>query len=331
MRTNLLRFAAIAAVTLPMSMIGNFEALAAPKALRIAFNQSITHPQAKALQAASDKLEKATEGRYKFQIYPNETLGDQRSTVELVQNGALEFTLVANPLMENYNKDFGILGLPYLFDSVEHQKKVFTSDVLDELFGSLADKNFQVVAAYTSGARNIYTDKPIKTPEDLKGYKIRVMQSETMVQIINLMGGVGTPMSQGEVYTAIQQKVIEGGENNEFIYSDLKHYEIAPYYSYTRHLMVADILVANKKFLDGLRDADRAAVLQVIKESVEDEYTFWDEDLAKTKKTAEDNGAKFVDVDIKPFQERCLPLHEKATSASASAKKVYDAIRGLAD
>jgi tripartite ATP-independent transporter DctP family solute receptor len=298
--------------------------------IKIAFNQNLSHPEAKALQAASDKLEKLTEGRYNFQIFPNETLGDQRATIELVQNGALELALTGNPLMENYNKDFGVLGLPYLFDSLDHQLAVFKSDALDELFSSLQDKNFQVLAAYTSGVRNIYTDKPIKTPEDLKGYKIRVMQSETMVNLINAMGGVGTPMAQGEVYTAIQQKVIEGGENNEFIYTSLKHYEVAPVYSYTKHLMQPDLLVANKKFLDSLDAKDRDALVQVVKESVETEFAMWNEDLAVVKKQAEDAKATFVDVDIKPFQERCMVLHETTIKSSAGAKKIYDAIRGMA-
>src|SRR5690606_4976317 len=125
------------------------------------------------------------------------------------------------------------------------QKEVFTTDILDELFASTEENGFFVAGSFTAGSRNIYTDKPIETPEDLAGYKIRVMESDTMVKMLELMGGVGTPMGQGEVYTAVQQGVLEGGENNEVTYADLKHYEIAPYFSYTQHLMVPDLIIIN--------------------------------------------------------------------------------------
>lgn len=319
------------AIALFLGVTGLAGTAQAAKTLRVAFNQPLVHPEAQALLEAGKELEKATNGRYKLQIFPNATLGDQRATLELVQNGALDMALVANPLMENYNKDFGVLGLPYIFDSAEHQRKVFTSDALDEVFSSSRDKGFQVLAAYTCGARNIYTDKPIKTPEDLKGYKIRVMQSDTMVQTINLMGGVGTPMSQGEVYTAIQQKVIEGGENSEITYYDLRHYEVAPFFSRTGHFMVADLLVASAKTLDNMSAEDRDALAKVLRESVLTEFRIWDERMEETKKNCLEKGVTFVDVDIKPFQERCMPLHAQMTASSPSARKLYDAIRAMAD
>jgi len=328
---KMLGFGALA-ITLVFGVTGLAgTAQAATKTIRVAFNQPLVHPEAQALQIASKELEAATGGRYKLQIFPNATLGDQRATLELVQNGALDIALVANPLMENYNKDFGVLGLPYIFDSAEHQFRVFTSDVLDEVFASSRNKGFQVLAAYTCGARNVYTDKPIKTPADLKGYKIRVMQSDTMVQTINLMGGVGTPMSQGEVYTAIQQKVIEGGENSEITYYDLRHYEVAPFFSYTGHFRVADLLVASTKLLDKMSDEDRAAFMKVIKESVKTEFRIWDERMGDTKAKCLEKGVTFVDVDIKPFQENCKPLHAQMTASSPSAKKLYDAIRAMGD
>lgn len=145
--------------------------------------------------------------------------------------------------MENVNSDFAVLGLPYAYDSVEHQKKVFTSGILDEVFESTSANKFNVMAAFTAGSRCVDTDKPIHTPEDLEGYKIRVMESPTCISMLNDMGGVATPMSQGEVYTAIQQGTIEGGENNEVTYADLKHYEVAPYLLYTKWLCVIYLIV----------------------------------------------------------------------------------------
>ena len=185
--------------------------------LKVAFNQSEKHPQYKALVEFGKKLEEQTKGAYKLEISPNALLGDQRATVELTQNGIIQMAVVGNPVVENFNKDFAVIGLPYLYDSLEHQKKVFLSDVLKPLFKSVSSNGFEVVGIFTAGARCIYTDEAVTKPEDLAGYKIRVMQSDTMKKMLDLMGGIGTPMGQGEVYTAIQQGVINGGENDEYI------------------------------------------------------------------------------------------------------------------
>ncbi len=217
--------------------------------LKVAFNQSENHPQYKALTKFSNQLEEQTKGAYKLEISPNALLGDQRATAELVQNGVIQMSVVGNPVVESFNKDFSVIGLPYLYDNLEHQKKVFLSDVLEPLFKSVSSSGFEVIGAFTAGARCLYTDKPMMKPEDLKGYKFRVMQSDTMKKMVDYMGGIGTPMGQGEVYTAVQQGVIEGGENNEVTYVDLKHYEIAPYFSYTNHLMVPEIITKTKNYI----------------------------------------------------------------------------------
>lgn len=296
--------------------------------LQVAFNQSDSHPQYKALMEFSDNLYKATDGRYKLDVKPNALLGDQRSTIEMVQDGAIDMSLISNSLMENFNKDFSVLGLPYVYDNLEHQKTVFTSGALDNLFATTKANGFQVVAAFTSGARSVYTDKPITVPADLAGYKIRVMQSDTMVKTLNAMGAVGTPMGQGEVYTGIQQGVIEGGENCEVTYADLKHYEVAPYYSYTMHLMVPDLAIVGNGVLDSMSAADKASFLSLCKKMSEREFALWGEATEKAKQTAIAGGAKFSEVDITPFQNNCLPLHESLVTTK-TAKELYNSIRSL--
>ena len=298
--------------------------------LKVAFNQSEKHPQYKALEQFSKDLEAQTKGAYKLEISPNELLGDQRATAELVQNGVIQMSVVGNPVVESFNKDFAVIGLPYLYDSLEHQKKVFTSDVLDPLFKSVASNGFEVIGAFTAGARCLYTDKPMTKPEDLKGYKFRVMQSDTMKKMVDYMGGIGTPMGQGEVYTAVQQGVIEGGENNEVTYVDLKHYEVAPYFSYTNHLMVPDLIIINEKLYNGMTPENRKIFDDLMKQTIENEFTVWNENVKQAKKVATENGAKFIEVDIKPFQERVKPLQEEVSNISDMTKKIYKDVRDLA-
>lgn len=298
--------------------------------LKVAFNQSENHPQYKALEEFGKKLEEQTKGAYKLEISPNELLGDQRATAELVQNGVIQMSVVGNPVVESFNSDFAVIGLPYLYDSLEHQKKVFLSDVLDPLFESVKSSGFEVIGAFTAGARCLYTDKPMVKPEDLKGYKFRVMQSDTMKKMVDYMGGIGTPMGQGEVYTAVQQGVIEGGENNEVTYVDLKHYEIAPYFSYTNHLMVPDLIIINEKLYSGMTPENRKIFDDLMKQTIENEFEVWNENVETAKKIATDNGAKFIEVDIKPFQERIKPLQEEVANRSEMTKKIYSDVRALA-
>ena len=289
--------------------------------IRIAYNQAPTHPHYQALERAGERFKEATGGRYEFLIYPNEVLGDQRATLELIQNGAIQMAIVNNAMVENYNKDFSIQ---------EHQKEVFTSGILDPLFESTKEEGFEVMAAYTAGSRNVYTGKPIETPKDLDGMKIRVMESPTMVAMMKYMGGVGTPMSQGEVYTAIQQGVLDGGENNEITYVDLKHYEVAPVFSKTQHVMIPDLVIAESAYLERMKPEDRELLTQILEDSVEDEFNLWNEQIETAKESAREHGVTFVDVDIKPFQENCKKLHEEATSGSVFGKELYDGIRALA-
>ena len=298
--------------------------------LKVAFNQSENHPQYKALTKFSNQLEEQTKGAYKLEISPNALLGDQRATAELVQNGVIQMSVVGNPVVESFNKDFSVIGLPYLYDNLEHQKKVFLSDVLEPLFKSVSSSGFEVIGAFTAGARCLYTDKPMMKPEDLKGYKFRVMQSDTMKKMVDYMGGIGTPMGQGEVYTAVQQGVIEGGENNEVTYVDLKHYEIAPYFSYTNHLMVPDLIIINEKLYNGMSSENRKIFDDLMKQTIENEFEVWNENVEAAKKIAIENGAKFIEVDIKPFQERVKPLQEEVANSSELTKDIYAKVRELA-
>ncbi|MGF1764421.1 TRAP transporter substrate-binding protein [Aliivibrio kagoshimensis] len=308
--TKILKMAVIAAAigsTLSFSTIAT-----AATEIKTAFNQSDKHPQFLALQEFSKKLSAETDGRYKLTLYPNALLGDQRAALELVQNGAIQMAMVANPLIENYDKTFRVIGMPYIYNGSEHQENVFTSGELDTLFSSTQKFGFEVLTAYTAGARSMYTkDAPVKNIADMQGQKIRVMQSDTMIKMLDCMGGTGVPMSQGEVYSAVQQGVLDGAENNEITYADLKQYEVAPYFSATRHLMVPDLLVVSSAFTSTMSKEDQATLRRLAKESTPVEFKIWNERIESAKKSARDKGATFTEVDIKPFQKSCQKLQDE--------------------
>ncbi|WP_027695777.1 TRAP transporter substrate-binding protein [Vibrio litoralis] len=325
-RTSLKKatLAAVIGSALGMSSLVN-----AATEIKAAFNQSNQHPQYVALQGVAEKLERKTEGRYKLSIFPNELLGDQRAALELVQMGSVQMAVVANPLVENYDKTFRVIGMPYIYTGPDHQEKVFTSGMLDELFASTNKFGFEVLTAYTAGARSMYTKKgPINTIEDMKGEKIRVMQSDTMIKMLSCMGGTGVAMGQGEVYSAIQQGVLDGAENNEITYADLKQYEVAPYFSSTRHLMVPDLVVISTDFLASMPKADRDILVNLVKESTQIEFELWNKQISEAKAIAQAKGAKFNDVDIKPFQESCKSLQDSLIETPAQ-KELFKQITEL--
>ena len=296
------------------------------RVFRVAFNQNAEHPQAQAILSLSDKLEEATDGRYSLELFPDGTLGAQEATIEQVQSGTIDFALVAGSLLESFSSDFSVVNLPYLYESPEQQMDVLNDDeIVGELYDTLTDDSIEVLAAFHGGVRNVYSSKPIETPDDLAGMKIRVIGSDTNVRMMELMGGVGTPMAQDEVYTAIQSGVLDGAENNELIYSSLSHDEIAPVYSSTQHLMMPDYLITSPSVWEGIDEADREIFEDLLAEAVDEELAAFSDAVDGAKSEAEDAGATFVEADFDAFREAVLPLHKEKVTTPLT-QSVYDAI-----
>ncbi|WP_432483227.1 TRAP transporter substrate-binding protein [Kineococcus esterisolvens] len=318
----------------PASAGGSGEsASTADRVLRVAFNQPENHPQYIALDNMGDRLAEATGGALDIEVYPNETLGAQRETIELVQSGGLDMAYVAGPLLENFNPDFVAFNLPFTFDSQEHQRETLNDpEIVSDLYSSLDDEGIHVLGAFHGGVRSVYTSTgPVNTPEDLAGQKIRVIESDTNIEMMRLMGGSGTPMGQGEVYTAIQSGVLDGGENNELIYANLKHAEIAPYYSYTRHLMFPDYLIANPGMLESLTDDQREAFEEELAAAIEEEAELWEEQVTEAVATAEAAGAQFNEVDEEAFRTAIEPLIEQSLAGKDTARELHDAVTAAAE
>lgn len=299
------------------------------KIIRVAFNQNEEHPQYKAMKELGDKFEEATNGRYKMVIYPNGVLGEQGSMAEFIRTGALEMAIVPCSVPEGYDSDFAIVGAPYLYKDMDHLRRATESGVFSELFHSTRKFNFEVLTIYTAGERNIYSDKPINSPDDLKGMIVRVNDSPTYLNMVKYMGGVGTVMSQSEVYTALQQGVIDAGENSERVYTDFKHYEVAPYYSYTKHIVHPDVVIASTNFLDNMSAEDRAIFDKLVLDSTNYEFDAFKESVEQGKKDAEAHGAKFVYPDVEAFREKCMPLLQSIADQSDVTKDIYNKVEAL--
>ena len=297
--------------------------------IRVAFNQNENHPQYLAMKKLGEEFEKATNGRYKMTIYPNGVLGEQGAMAEFVRTGALQMAIVPCSVPEGYDKDFAIVGAPYLYDGIDHMEKVVLNGVFDDLFYSARKYNFQVLTVYTAGERNVYSNKPINSAADLAGQIIRVNDSPTYIEMTKLMGGTGATMSQSEVYTALQQGVIDAAENSELVYNDFKNYEVAKYYSYTKHIVHPDVVLASTDFLDSMIESDRAIFDQLVADSTEYEFTTFKERIEQAKAEVAEHGTQFCYPDVEEFRTLCQPLLSRISNQSEVTKKIYNDIINL--
>ncbi len=197
------------------------------------------------------------------------------------------------------------------------------------IFESTKQAGFEAVTWLDAGTRNFYTvNKPINTPADLHGLKIRVQQSPTNVQMMSLLGGSATPMGFGEVYTALQSKIIDGAENNEMSLTDNGHGDVCKYYSYDMHQMIPDILISNIAFLEGLPADERAVFdegFELINKVQREEWVTAVENAKE--RAANEQGVHFLYPDTKPFQDACMPMHASMLEKNPDLKPIYDAIQ----
>ncbi|MGN0373438.1 MAG: TRAP transporter substrate-binding protein [Enterocloster sp.] len=298
--------------------------------VRIGHNQSTNHPTHIALTAFKDYINEKLGDKYVVEVYPSELLGSQTDMVQLTQTGAIDYCVASNAILETFSKNYEIFNLPYLFASAESYHHVMDDpSVTDPIFTATKKAGFTAVTWLDAGTRNFYTvDKPIESPADLKGLKIRVQQSPTNIEMMRLLGGSATPMGFGDVYTALQSHIIDGAENNEMALTDNGHGDVCKYYSYDMHQMVPDILIGNNAFIEGLSDEERAVFEEGYKliNQVQREEWVKAVDAAK-EKAANVQKVQFLYPDQVPFVEACRPLHQSVLEKNPAIQPIYDAIQ----
>lgn len=255
-------------------------------------------------------------------------MGASVKAIELVQTGAIDYCVASTGNLETFDDIYQIFSIPYLFNSEEHYHSIMENDeMMKGIFTSTDASGFEAVTWLDAGVRNFYATTPIRTPDDLKGKKIRVQQSPTNVKMMEAFGASATPMSFGEVYTAIQQNVINGAENNELALTNNKHGEVAKYYSYNEHQMVPDMLIANLKFLQDLPPEERQVFDEAAEVCNRAERESWSDAVEEAKDIAKGMGVEFLEVDVTAFREKVLPLHKEILNENPKLRPIYDAIQ----
>jgi tripartite ATP-independent transporter DctP family solute receptor len=283
--------------------------------LKLAHGLDPSHPVHRAMEFMAERVRENSRGKLEVQIYPSEQLGSEQQCVELLQIGSLAMTKVSAAILEGFTDNYKVLGLPYIFRSKEHAFKVLDGEIGEEFLNSTEKFWIKGLCFYDAGSRSFYTLKrPIETPADLAGLKIRVMKSQTAMQLVSAMGGSPTPVSWGELYTALQSGVVDGAENNPPSFYTSRHYEVCKYYSINEHTMVPDVLIISTKVWNSLSEEQQGWLHDAIKESVEVERRYWAESEAEALQKVKAAGVEVNYPDKGPFEERVQQLLESYKS-----------------
>jgi len=282
------------------------------------------YPTVAAVESMGKKLEAATNGRIKMQMFPGAVLGQEKETVEQTQLGAIHINRISLGVIGPIVNDVNVFNMPFVFRDVAHMRKVIDGAVGDELLQKVSDSPAKLVglAWMDGGSRSLYTKKPVRTPDDLKGLKVRMMGNPLFVDTMNAMGGNGIAMAYGEVFSALQTGVIDGAENNPPSYFTANHYNTpAKYYAQTNHLIIPEILVMSKVAWDKLSKDDQALVKTLAREAQMEQRGLWDKSVADYSGKLKAAGIQFIDVDQKPFYDATAPVRAKYGAQFADLMK----------
>ncbi|UYG00775.1 TRAP transporter substrate-binding protein [Halomonas sp. GD1P12] len=298
--------------------------------LKLAYAQN-AQPVKDALALFGELVEEKSNGSITVSYFPDSQLGGESELVELLQAGAVDMTKVSGGLMGSFSPLYDVFSMPYLFDDEEHFYRVMNDEeIMSDVYQSTQDQGFVGVGWYDSGQRNFYmTNEPIEQVEDLAGKKIRVMQSQTAIDTMKLLGASPVVMAQEEVYTALQQGVLDGAENNEFALTAARHGEVVDYYTLDGHTRIPDIILISNRVIDSLSDEQQTAVMEALEESTQSQVEHWREAITTARTQIQDEfGVTINEVDIAPFQQAVQPIYETLESTPEELA-VYQQIKAV--
>ena len=269
------------------------------------------HPYHIGAEYFANRVRELTSGRLAVQVYPNSQLGGEREMAEAIQFGTLESATVMAAVAGRFVREFDIFNLPFLFRDFQHAYKVLDGPFGEELNEASIKKGFRLLGVYVGGSRSVYARKPVSDLASLKGMKIRTIESPVVVATWKALGTIPTPTPMPEVYTAIQQGMVDGGEGNVISYNNMKFDEVAPYLSHIKYLITIEPLFISEKFLQAQTADVQKALLQAGRESVTVERKANEEQEAKVVETLRSKGRTVVIPDIAPFQKAVEPVYEQ--------------------
>ncbi len=288
------------------------------RTLKLAHGLDTTHPVHKAMEFMAEKVKEKSLGRLRIDIYPSEQLGNEKECIEALQLGYLAMTKTSASPMEGFVPKIRIFGIPYLFRDAEHFWKVANGPIGKSLLLEGQSYRLRGLCYYDAGARSFYSKKPIYSPRDLKKIdneqaqlKVRVQNSVMAMKMVSAMGGAPTPVPWGELYTALDQGVVDAAENNPPSFRTSRHYEICKYYTLDEHTRVPDMLIISTRVWESLSPEFQDILQEAVDESVEYQRRIWAEAEENDLKTVAEAGVEIIRPNKEPFKKSVEPIWEE--------------------
>lgn len=297
------------------------------KSLKLAHSLSVDHPVHKALEYFGKRVTQKSGGELIIEIYPSGQLGSERETLELLQLGGLAMTKVSSAVMENFSPQLKVFGYPYLFRDREHRYQLYDSSLGTQLLEDGEQYWLRGLTYLDAGSRSFYSkDIKIESPEDLNGMKIRVMQSPTAINLVKSLGGSPTPISWGELYTSIQQGVVDGAENNLPSFYSSRHYEICKNFTLDEHSAIPDILVISTQIYDKLNSDEQRWIKESANEAAIEQRTLWEAAEVEALAKIQEEGVRIIYPEKKLFEEKSRGIID---SLKTSNTHLYELIQNI--
>lgn len=273
--------------------------------IRLAHGLDTKHPVHTSLVHFKKTVDALSQGQIQIEIFPSGQLGDEREIVELIQIGSLGMTKVSANTLEAFIPQMGVFLQPYLFKDQEHHWRVLLGDIGQELLDMGTQYRIRGLGYFDAGSRSFYTtEKKVETPKDLAGLKIRVMNSQTAVSMVNILGGAATPISWGELYTALQQGIVDGAENNPPSFFFSKHYEVAKYYTIDEHTSIPDVIIIGTHVWEQLNDEQQGWLKQAMVETTEFQRRLWNASTEESLAKVAAAGVEIIRPDKRNFRNK---------------------------
>lgn len=287
------------------------------------------YPVSIAMESFMADVTDKTGGEIKGKIFHNGVLGDQPDAIEQIRLGAIDFGEFSLGPMGQAIPETNVVSLPFIFKSIPQMYRLMDGAVGDAIGKGMEAKGIVPLGWYDAGARSFYNSKkPINTPEDVTGMKVRVMNNDLFVGMVESMDGNATPMAFAEVYQSLKTGVVDGAENNPPSYESTNHFEVAKYYSLTEHLIIPECLCMSKKSWEKLTPEQQTIVKQAGRDSAELQRKLWAErEKASMEKVAAGGTIVNTIADKAPFQAAMAPVYEQFLAANPSLTDLVDMIR----
>ncbi|MEL6671143.1 MAG: TRAP transporter substrate-binding protein [Bacteroidota bacterium] len=297
-----------------------------PKSLKLAHGLDVSHPVHQGMVYMAEVLAEKSGGELTIEIYPSQQLGTERQCLELLQIGSLAMTKVSGAVLENFAPNIKVLGLPYIFKDREQLYRFQDSELGKNLLVQSEKFWLRGLTYFDAGQRSFYTkERPVNSPADLEGLKIRVMESVTAMEMVRSLGGSPTPISWGELYTALQQGIVDGAENNPPSFYTSRHYEICKYYSLNEHTAVPDILVIGTVAWNNLNEQEKTWLQAAADEAAVYQRELWQKSEKEALEAVEKAGVEI----IRPDKSQFFAKTQQILQSYQDEPEIYELIQQI--